>query len=243
MQLACGASPVMADDIREVEEITSICSGLYLNIGTLNERTVQSMLAAGKKANEPGRPVVIDPAGAGASRLRTETVLQLIEEIDVAVIRGNISEIKALALGGGSTKGVDADAEDAVDAASLDRAVTFAKDFAKRTNAVISISGAIDIVADAEKAYCVYNGLPQMSKVTGTGCQLSAVTTAYVAANPDHPLEAAAAAVCLVGLCGEIGMSRMREHHGNASYRDYIIDAVDNLTVEEFRQGAKYEIR
>ena len=147
--LACGGSPIMADDIGEVEEITSICGGLNINIGTLNGRTIPAMLAAGKKANELGHPVVLDPVGAGASNLRTGTALKLLEEIRFTVIRGNISEIKTLALGSGSTKGVDADVADSVTEENLDQAVAFAKDFSKKTGAVIAITGAIDIVADA----------------------------------------------------------------------------------------------
>ena len=112
--LACGASPIMADDENEVEEITTICGGLNINIGTLNKRTIASMLKAGKKANELNHPVVLDPVGAGASALRTETATNLLEEVKFSVIRGNISEIKTLALGSGTTKGVDADVADKV---------------------------------------------------------------------------------------------------------------------------------
>ena len=109
MVLACGASPIMADDAAEVEEITAICGGLNINIGTLNSRTVTSMLLAGKKANQLGHPVVLDPVGAGASHLRTDTAFRLLREVQFTVIRGNISEIKTLASGAGTTKGVDAD--------------------------------------------------------------------------------------------------------------------------------------
>lgn len=241
--LACGASPIMSDDIDEVEEITSICGGLNINIGTLNQRTIPAMLAAGKKANELGHPVVLDPVGAGASALRTNTALKLLEEIRFSVIRGNISEIKSLALGSGSTKGVDADVADKVTEANLDQAVSFAKSFAKRTGAVIAITGAIDIVADQDTAYCIYNGDAAMSKITGSGCQLSAMTAAYITANPDHPLTAAAAAVCAMGLCGEIAKKRMTAADGNSSYRNYIIDAICNLTPDALERGAKYEMR
>ncbi|NLA69459.1 MAG: hydroxyethylthiazole kinase, partial [Clostridiales bacterium] len=156
--LACGGSPIMSDDIREVEEITSICGGLNINIGTLNGNTVKSMLAAGLKANELGHPVVLDPVGAGASAMRTETALNLLDKVHFSVIRGNISEIKTLALGSGSTKGVDADIADKVTPDNLDQAVAFAKDFARRTGSVIAITGAIDIVADDKKAFCITNG-------------------------------------------------------------------------------------
>lgn len=103
--LACGASPIMADDEGEVEEITAICSGLNINIGTLNSRTIPSMLKAGKAAQALNHPVVLDPVGAGASALRTETARRLIREIRFTIVRGNMSEIKTLAAGSGNTRG------------------------------------------------------------------------------------------------------------------------------------------
>ena len=241
--LACGASPIMADDENEVEEITTICGGLNINIGTLNKRTIASMLKAGKKANELNHPVVLDPVGAGASALRTETATNLLEEVKFSVIRGNISEIKTLALGSGTTKGVDADVADKVTEENLDEVIAFAKAFAAKTGAVIAITGAIDIVADAEKAYCIRNGHPMMSSITGTGCQLSAMTTAFVTANQDNPLEAAAAAVSAMGYAGEVAHTRLSEMDGNSSYRNYIIDAIYNMTPEMLENGAKYEVR
>ena len=245
--LACGGSPIMADDPGEVEEITALCGGLNLNIGTLNTRTVPAMLAAGKKANELGHPVVLDPVGAGASALRTDTALRLLEQIRFSVIRGNISEIKALALGrgfttGASTQGVDADAGDAVRSETLAEAVRFARGFAKKTGAVVAVTGAIDIVAGADRAWCIFNGHPMMSAVTGTGCQLSALTAAFAAANPDRVPEAAAAAVCAMGVCGELAHRRLSERDGNASYRNYIIDAAYRLDGDTLDKMAKYEI-
>lgn len=241
--LACGGSPIMSDDKEEVAEITTICSGLNINIGTLNQRTIVSMLIAGKKANELSHPVVLDPVGAGASKLRTETAMQLLEEVKFAVIRGNISEIKTLALGSGTTKGVDADIADRVTEENLDDVVAFAKTFAEKTGAVIAITGAIDIVADDKKAYCIRNGHPMMASVTGTGCQLSAMTAAFVTANPEHPLEAAAAAVSAMGYAGEMAYNRLNEMDGNSTYRNYIIDAIYNMTPEILEKGANYEVR
>lgn len=241
--LACGASPIMADDAAEVAEITSLCAGLNINIGTLNSRTIESMLAAGRQANALGHPVVLDPVGAGASRLRTETALKLLREIRFAVIRGNISEIRTLALGSGTTQGVDADVEDRVTEENLSDAVDFVKRFARETGAVAAVTGAIDIVADGERAFCIRNGRPEMSLVTGTGCQLSAMTAAFAAANPEKPLEAAAAAVAAMGLAGEIAYGRLSPLDGNASYRNYIIDAVCRMSPEDLEKGAKYEVR
>ena len=243
MVLACGASPIMADDAAEVEDITTICGGLNINIGTLNSRTITSMLLAGKKANLLGHPVVLDPVGTGASQLRTDTANRLLREVKFTVIRGNISEVKTLASGAGTTKGVDADVADKVTEENLDSAVAFAKAFAARTGAVVAITGAIDIVADAHKAYCIRNGHPMMSSITGTGCQLSALTAAFVTANPDQPLEAAAAAVCAMGLAGEIAHSRLSPLDGNSTYRNYIIDAIYNMTPAQLEEGATYEVR
>ena len=237
--LACGASPIMADDKNEAADITEICAGLNINIGTLNTRTIDSMLIAGKRANELNHPIVLDPVGAGASKLRTDTAMRLLKEVKFSVIRGNISEIKTLASGSGTTKGVDADVADRITEDNLDEAVAFAKAFAEKTGAVIVITGAIDVAADSKKAYCIRNGHSMMSSITGTGCQLSAMTAAFVTANPEYPLEAAAAAVCAMGYAGEVAHSRLTEMDGNATYRNYIIDAVYNMTPEILGKGAK----
>ena len=130
--LACGASPIMSDEPGDVGDITAICGVLNINIGTLNERTIEGMFAAGRKANELSHPVLLDPVGAGASALRTDTAIRLMEEIKLTVIRGNISEIKTLSLGSGTTKGVDADVADAVTEENLSEAVACVKDFAKK---------------------------------------------------------------------------------------------------------------
>ena len=241
--LACGASPIMAEAKEEVEEIVSLADGLNLNIGMLTKEKLEAMLCAGKKANCLGKPVVLDPVGAGASALRTNTALGLMKELNLSVIRGNISEIKTLALGSGTTKGVDADVADAVTEGNLDEAVAFVKKFAEETGTIIAVTGAIDLVSDGKTCYVIRNGRPEMGKITGTGCQLSGMMTAYVTANPEHPLEAAAAAVCVMGLAGEIGWSRMQEGDGNSTYRNRIIDAIYNMTGEELEKGAKYALR
>ena len=241
--LACGASPIMADDETEVAEITSICSGLHINIGTLNRCTIAPMISAGKQSNALNHPVVLDPVGAGASRLRTDTAMQLLQNIRFSVIRGNISEIKVLALGTGSTNGVDAGAADHITEYCLDETVAFAKEFAHKTGAVIAIPGAIDIVADSQTAYCIRNGHPMMSSVTGTGCQLSSLTSAFVAANPEQVTTATAAAVCAMGYAGEIAYARLSSLDGNSTYRNYIIDAIYRMTPQMLEEGAKYEVR
>jgi len=241
--LALGANPIMSDEPEDVQDITSICGGLNINIGTLNKRSIEAMFLAGHRANELGHAVLLDPVGAGASRLRTETALKLSEEIRFDMIRGNISEIKTMACGSGTTKGVDADTADAVTEENLDRMVLFAKSFAEDRNCIIAITGAIDLVADKKQCYVIRNGRPEMCRITGTGCQLSGMMTAFAVANPERRLEAAAASVCAMGLAGEIGFANMREGDGNSTYRNRIIDAVYNMNAGQLKEGAKYEIR
>lgn len=241
--LACGGSPIMADEPEEVEEITSICGGLNINIGTLNKRSIEAMFLAGKKANELNHKLLLDPVGAGASNLRTNTAIKLMEQLKFDVIRGNISEIKTLALGSGSTRGVDADIADTVTEENLDDGIKFIKDFAKKSGSIIAITGAIDLVSDGDKCYVIRNGRSEMGKITGTGCQLSGMITAFIVANPENKCEAVAAAVCTMGLAGEIAWSRMQEGDGNATYRNRIIDAIYNIDKDTLDKGANYEIR
>ena len=227
--LACGGSPIMSDEPEDVKEITSICQGLNINIGTLNKRTIEGMLAAGARANELGHVTLLDPVGAGASGLRTNTAVELMEKVRFDVIRGNISEVKTLAQGSGTTKGVDADVADAVTEENLEEGIAFAKAFAKKAGCIVAITGAIDLVSDGASCYIIRNGRPEMGKITGTGCQLSGMMTAFLAANPEQKLEAAAAAVCTMGLAGEIGWGYMQKGDGNATYRNRIIDAIYNM--------------
>lgn len=242
--LACGASPIMADEVDEVEDITAICQGLTLNIGTLNHRTVQSMLAAGKKAKGLGHPVVLDPVGAGASPLRTRAAALILEELEPEVIRGNISEIRALSNQSGKARGVDADVQDAVTPENLDAALAFLKAFAKKTHSVVAATGAMDVVCDGENAYVIQNGRPEMSRITGTGCQLSGMTAAFAASAPAaERLDAVAAAVCTMGVAGETAFGYLAPYEGNATYARRIIDAVDHMDEKTLDQEARYARR
>jgi len=233
----------MSDEPDDVSDITSICGGLNINIGTLNKNSIKSMFIAGKKANELGHVVLLDPVGAGASALRTKTAVELMEKVRFDVIRGNVSEIKTLALGSGTTKGVDADAADVVTEDNLADMIAFTKNFALKTGCIIAVTGAIDLVADAEKCFVIRNGCAEMSRITGTGCQLSALTVAFAVANPGSKIEATAAAVCMMGLAGEIGYANMQPCDGNSTYRNRIIDAIYNMDTNTIEKGAKYEVR
>lgn len=242
--LAVKGSPIMADDEKEVEEMTSICDGLVINIGTLNQRTIESMIKAGKKANEIGNPVILDPVGIGASQLRNKCVKELLKEVKMTVIRGNISEIKAVAFNTSSTRGVDANKSDSVNENNIESVISFAKELSQKTGAIISISGAIDIITDSKETYIIKNGCPEMSLITGTGCMLTAITGAYVAANPQNELLATVCATALMGYSGELALERMhKEQRGIGSLRVYLMDYLYLMDAKRLQGGQKIEKR
>ena len=239
--LACGGSPIMSDEPKDVGDIQAICGGLVLNIGTLNEHTIAGMHAAAARATELAHPIVLDPVGAGASALRTETAGALLDAFSVTAIRGNMSEMKAVAGAAATTRGVDVNPDDAVTDENLAECAAFAKSLAAKTGAVIAITGAIDIVADADRAFSIHNGVPIMGKITGAGCMLTCVTGAYVVANPENVTESVVAAVAGMGVAGEMARARMQPVDGNASFRTYLIDALFNLNGKALEAVARIE--
>ncbi len=238
--LAIGGSPIMADDLDEVCDITSISSALVINMGTLNERTIASMVCAGKHANRIGRPVILDPVGAGASTLRNDTLALLLKEIHFTAIRGNISEIHAVAAGSGTTRGVDADARDAIGAENLDSSIDFARTLAAKLDTVIAISGAIDLVCDAKRAYIIRNGHPIMARITGSGCMSTSVIGAFVGANSEKALDATACAVCTMGLAGERAAAKTP---GTGTFRTLLMDELSLMDESILEGGISCEIR
>jgi hydroxyethylthiazole kinase len=240
MILASGASPIMADDIDEVEEITSICTGLNINIGTLNKRTIASMFLAGKKANELHHPILLDPVGVGASRLRTKTAKDLVDQVQFSVIRGNISELKALANYASQTNGVDASEIDQITVENLDESILMIHEIALKLKTIVVVTGVIDIISDGKRACVICNGNKMMARVTGTGCMLSALMTAFISSNQEYMFEAAVTATLTMGIAGELAYEKIeKEKIGNASYRNYIIDQVYNLDSEILNNKAK----
>ncbi len=233
--LAVGASPVMADDKSETEEITGLSSALVINIGTLNERTLASMIASGKRANELGIPVVLDPVGAGASRLRNEAVKTILKQIRPAIIRGNLSELSFVAGQKASTRGVDASAADADnDGAAV------AQKTARQHHCIAAVTGAVDILSDGEKTIMIENGHPMLSKVTGTGCMATALTASFAAVTQDY-LTAAAAGVAAMGIAGEIAYEKAG-NLGTGSFRIALTDAVSSLDKDTMKARAKIQV-
>lgn len=232
----------MADEVSEVEQISSLASAVVINIGTANERTLSSMLRAGRYANDCGIPIILDPAGAGASDFRNNAVTQLLREVNFNVIKGNISEIKFLSDGITSTQGVDASTADLVSENTLKDAFLFSRQLSVMTGAAIIITGPIDIVSDSRSGYAIRNGHPMMTRVTGTGCMSGAAAGCFLGANPKHTLEAMVASTAAMGLCGEIAYEeKILLGAGLSTYRNLIIDAMDKLTEECLMERMKVE--
>lgn len=232
--LAAGASPIMADAAAEAGEIAALSAALVLNMGTLNERTIPAMLAAGKAANAAGVPVIFDPVGAGASQFRNETAKQLISQIKISVLRGNISEIRFLAGLASGTRGVDAADSDS---GRLDDALAIARSLAGRQNGVVAITGATDIISDGNKTFCIENGHPMLSSLTGTGCMCTSLIGSFCGANAD-PLPAAAAALLTMGIAGEIAFEKAGKI-GTGSFRTALHDAVSRMSADTLKRRAR----
>ncbi|MEK5036555.1 hydroxyethylthiazole kinase [Sporosarcina sp. FSL K6-3457] len=199
--LALGASPVMADAVEEAADIASIASCTVLNIGTLKRETVKAMLLAGKSANQHGKPVVLDPVGAGATAFRKESVLGILHEVDVTLIRCNAGELATIAGVKWQAKGVDAGQGDA-DLATL------AEEVARRHHCIVAVTGAVDIVTDGNKTLHITGGHPLMAKITGSGCLLSAVAGAFLAVANEKQLDAVVSACTFYKQAGQLAAEK-----------------------------------
>jgi hydroxyethylthiazole kinase len=217
--LALGALPVMAHAREEVEEMVALAGALVLNIGTLSPLWVDAMLLAGKAANEHGIPVVLDPVGAGATRYRTETARRLLDEVKVAVLRGNQGEVATLV-------GVEAEVRGVESIGAGGEPADLARTAARNLGLVAAVTGPVDHVSDGDRMLSVANGHELLAAVTGTGCMSSAITGCFLAVAPDRPLEAAAAALAAFGVAGE---DAARDAKGPGSFHVGLYDALAAL--------------
>jgi hydroxyethylthiazole kinase len=226
--LAISASPVMAHAIEEVEEMVGLANALVINIGTLSQPWVDSMARAARAAGTRSVPIVLDPVGAGATRFRTDSVRRLMDEAPVAVLRGNASEILAVAGRKGITRGVDS-------VSPVEDARLVAGDLAKKHGIVVAVTGAEDFVTDGSRTAKISNGHPLMGRVTGTGCAASAITGAFCAADPDM-FAASIGALVTFGIAGELAA---RDNPGPGSFQVGLLDALDAIDDGVIKERAK----
>ncbi len=228
--LAIGASPVMAHAIHEVEEMVSLSKALVINIGTLSPEWVEAMLCAARKAKDLGIPVVFDPVGAGATVYRTGVAGEFLEAICPEIIRGNASEILALAGCRASTKGVDS-----TDAPGS--ALDAARSLNERYGSVVSVSGAIDHIIEGTRVARVSNGHPMMTRVTGMGCCATALSGAFACVN--EPFLAATMAMAFMGVAGELAV---QQSAGPGSLQVQFLDVLYEITLDDIERMLKLEV-
>jgi hydroxyethylthiazole kinase len=227
--LAIGALPVMAHAIEEVEEMASFAGALVLNIGTLSQPWIDAMLLAGKAANAAGAPGVLDPVGVGATTLRTDTAKRLLDEVDIAVVRGNAAEVAALA-------GIEAEIRGVESIGAAAEGAELARDAARKLGVVASVTGPTDHVSDGTRTLAIANGHPLLATITGSGCISSALTGCFVAVAP--VLEGAAAALAALGVAGE---DAALDAKGPGTFHSNLYDALYNLTPATLNDRARIE--
>jgi hydroxyethylthiazole kinase len=228
--LALGALPVMAHAREEVEEMAAFAGALVLNIGTLSPPWVEAMLLAGRAANERGVPVVLDPVGAGATRYRTETARAILDQVEVAVLRGNAGEVATLV-------GVDAEVRGVESIGAGRDPGDLARAAARQLALVASVTGAVDHVSDGETVVAIANGHPLLAAITGTGCMSSAVTGCFLAVAAS-PFDAAVEALVAFGVAGEDAAIGAK---GPGSFHVALYDALASLDPATLDQRASVE--
>jgi hydroxyethylthiazole kinase len=219
--LAIEASPVMAHAVEEMEEMVGLANALVVNIGTLSEPWITAMKQAVTTARDRNIPYILDPVGAGATRLRTRTAQELLEIASPTVIRGNASEIAAIANESAKTRGVDSTL------AATD-VLAAAKGLAQQHSTTVVVSGAVDHVLSPDEHGEVHNGTPMMSRITGMGCTATALIGAFAAVSPAFP--AAVTAMATMGIAGEIAVQKSQ---GPGTFVPHFLDALANLTTEK----------
>jgi hydroxyethylthiazole kinase len=229
--LAIGALPVMAHAVEEVEEMASVAGALVLNIGTLSQHWIDAMLLAGKAANAAGAPVVLDPVGVGATTLRTETAKRILDEVDVAVVRGNAAEVAGLAGLEAEIRGVEA-------IGAGETGSTIARTAAETLGVVASVTGPVDHVSDGKRVIAVANGDALLATITGSGCMATTMTGCFASVRRDTPADAAAFALSAFGVAAE---DAARDAQGPGTFHARLYDALYALTPDALDERANID--
>ena len=245
--LAIGGSPFMAEDAEELEEVVTIADALVINIGKLSKDQVEAMKISAKTANKTNTPIVLDPVGVGVTELRNRTTLDLIENYQMTAIRGNISEIKAIAKLVGvidennAAKGVDVNIDDIITEENLKSNGKIIKELANKLNTTILASGPIDILSDGETTIAIDNGDDMMPLITGSGCMLSSIVGSCVGGS--SPLLGSFVAILAMNIAGEKARAKVDEKdEGTGSFRAYLIDYLYKTNAESLVSESNIKI-
>lgn len=224
-----GASPVMAHAREEASVITSISSSLVLNIGTLTEDIIESMLISAKTASEKKIPVILDICGAGASDMRNRSCMSLISTGFISVIKGNASEVSCIAGLDAKTKGVDS-TDVSFDLSEV------ALNLSRKYSCTVVITGKTDFIAGNNKIYKVDNGTELMGRVVGTGCMAASMIGCFAAVLPEDTTRASAAALAVWGIAGEKASEKST---GAGSFLTHIFDELSSITESDIEKKEK----
>lgn len=245
--LAIGGSPIMAEDEEEMKEVVEIADVLVINIGKLSKEQIKAMNVSAAHATKTNTPIVLDPVGAGISQLRNNTIKYLVENNNITAIRGNISEIKAIANIIGllntesAAKGVDVSEDDIISRDNLEINGNLVKELAKKLDTVIIASGPLDIISNGETTVVLDNGDEMMPLITGSGCMLTSIVGSCVAVN--DPFEGSILASIAMSLAGEKARKQVDENDlGTGSFRTFLIDCLYKTNVESLINESKIEI-
>ncbi len=235
--LAIGGSPFMAEDAEELEEVVTIADALVINIGKLSKEQINSMNVSAKVANETDTPIILDPVGVGVTELRNKTTMDLINNYNIAAIRGNITEIKSIAKLVGvidennTAKGVDVNIDDIITEENLSANGEIIRELAEKLDTTILASGPIDILSDGKTTIAIDNGDDMMPLITGSGCMLSSIVGSCVGGST--PLEGSLVAILAMNLAGEKARAKVDEKdEGTGSFRAYLIDYLYKTNAE-----------
>jgi len=244
--LAVGGSPIMANAPEEAEEITTIATSLVINIGTLVKEQIETMKKSAKTATNQEKPFVLDPVGVGISKIRNETPIDIIKESKPSIIRGNLSEIKAIAMFYGileectTAKGVDVADSDIINEETLETNAQIVKNIAEKLNTTIAVSGPIDIISDGKEVYSIHNGDAMMARITGTGCMLGCIMGAYLSVG--NALISAVTATTAMAIAGELAAQKtINNDMGTGSFGIYLIDELSKMNKETFTKYANIQ--
>ena len=245
--LAIGGSPFMAEDAEELEEVVTIADVLVINIGKLSKDQIEAMKISCETANKTNTPIVLDPVGVGVTKLRNRTTLDLINNYNITAIRGNISEIKAIAKLFGvldesnTAKGVDVNADDVITEENLKDNGDLICELASKLDTVILASGPIDILTDGETTIAINNGDDMMPLITGSGCMLSSIVGSCIGGS--NPLEGSLVAILAMNIAGEKARAKVEEKdEGTGSFRAYLIDYLYKTNIESLINESNIKI-
>ncbi|MGG7142547.1 hydroxyethylthiazole kinase [Clostridium nigeriense] len=234
--LSAYGKPIMAEHYKEVSDITASSNALAINIGNITDGRMKSIMISGKTAYEKKIPSIIDIVGVSCSDLRLNFAIDFIDKCKPRVIKGNMSEIKAIFGLDTKSKGIDVNEEDITTYDTLKNNIYIVKELALKTNSTVVATGSIDIISDGNKTYTIENGCEELSRITGTGCMLNVLIATYISSK--DIINSAILGTVIMGICGELS----RDAKGTASFKIELLDNISTIKDEDILERIKIRV-